>query len=167
MNKTQATLALLSVCCLAAVGLAQNEPNPAGTKFFHLDFVLKELDGAKVINSRAYSMTVSTVSKSTMKTGNKVPVQTGGPSNNLTYVDVGVNLECHSVREVQNELTMRISAESSSAVNDQPSAAPLIRQARWDSDVVVPLRKPTVIFSSDDPATKHQMQLELTASPIR
>jgi hypothetical protein len=32
--------------------------------------------------------------------------------------------------------------------------------------VIVPLKKPTVIFSSDDLTTKHQMQLELTATPI-
>jgi hypothetical protein len=30
----------------------------------------------------------------------------------------------------------------------------------------VPIRKPTVIFSSDDTTTKHQMQVELTATPI-
>jgi hypothetical protein len=33
--------------------------------------------------------------------------------------------------------------------------------------VIVPVGKPTVIFSSDDVASKGQMQLELTASPIK
>ena len=47
-----------------------------------------------------------------------------------------------------------------------PGSAPMIRQNRWTSNVVVPLKKPTVIFSSDDLTTKHQMQLELTATPI-
>jgi hypothetical protein len=32
--------------------------------------------------------------------------------------------------------------------------------------VIVPLKKPTVVFSSDDVASKRQMQLELTATPI-
>ena len=31
----------------------------------------------------------------------------------------------------------------------------------------LPLGKPTVIFSSDDVASKGQMQLELTATPVR
>jgi hypothetical protein len=43
----------------------------------------------------------------------------------------------------------------------------LLRQNRWRSDVLVPLRKPTVIFSSDDPTSTHKMQVELTATPIR
>jgi hypothetical protein len=43
---------------------------------------------------------------------------------------------------------------------------PTIRQNRWVSTVAVPLKKPTVIFSSDDLTSKRQMQLELTATPI-
>jgi hypothetical protein len=32
--------------------------------------------------------------------------------------------------------------------------------------VIVPVKKPTVIFVSDDMSSKRQMQLELTATPI-
>jgi len=41
-----------------------------------------------------------------------------------------------------------------------------VRQNKWGSIVLVALRKPTVIFSSDDLTSKHQVQLELTATPI-
>jgi hypothetical protein len=44
--------------------------------------------------------------------------------------------------------------------------APVIRQNRWSSNVVVPLKKPTLIFASDDATSKRQMQLELTAAPV-
>ncbi len=43
---------------------------------------------------------------------------------------------------------------------------PTVRQNKWDSTVIVPLKKPTVLFSSDDLTSKRQMQLELTATPI-
>jgi hypothetical protein len=43
---------------------------------------------------------------------------------------------------------------------------PSIRSNSWSSVVIVPLKTPTLIFSSDDPASKRQMQLELTATPI-
>jgi hypothetical protein len=42
----------------------------------------------------------------------------------------------------------------------------LIRQTKWSSNVIVPIGKPTVIFSSDDATTKGQMQLELTATAM-
>jgi hypothetical protein len=44
---------------------------------------------------------------------------------------------------------------------------PVIRQNRWDAAVLIPLNKPTIIFSSDDVTTKHKLQLELTASLIK
>ncbi len=43
---------------------------------------------------------------------------------------------------------------------------PTIRQNRWTSVTIVPLKKPTLLFSSDDPMSKRQMQLELTVTPI-
>jgi hypothetical protein len=44
----------------------------------------------------------------------------------------------------------------------------VVRQAKWSSIVLIPIRKgPTVIFSSDDPASKRQLQLEVTATPLQ
>jgi hypothetical protein len=55
----------------------------------------------------------------------------------------------------------------SSAAETPDAPAPVIRQVKWNAPVIVPLGKPTVIFSSDDPSSKRQMQLELTARPIK
>ena len=41
------------------------------------------------------------------------------------------------------------------------------RQTKWGANVLAPLGKPTVIFSSDDLTTKGQTQLEVTATPIK
>jgi hypothetical protein len=41
-----------------------------------------------------------------------------------------------------------------------------IRQNRWNSDVVVPLKKSTLLFSSENVDAKSQMQVEVIASPI-
>jgi hypothetical protein len=60
-----------------------------------------------------------------------------------------------------------VAAEVSSAAETPDAPAPVIRQVKWNSPVIVPLGKPTVIFSSDDPSSKRQMQLELTARPIK
>ncbi|HZT30974.1 MAG TPA: hypothetical protein VFA33_13880 [Bryobacteraceae bacterium] len=167
------------ISLLAAAGcLAQNQPAQAAPaverKFFHLDFVVKELDSGKTINSRAYAMTVATNEKTSIRSGVKLPVPTRPPTGpginmNYTYVDVGTNIDCIGAKEIQGRLALSVSAEFSSVAPapEPQSSQPVIRQVRWSAPVIVPLRKPTIVFSSDDPTSKHQMQLELTAAPIQ
>jgi hypothetical protein len=172
ISPTKLGIVFLSSIVMAGACLAQSgheEP-----KYFHLDFVLKELESGKVINARTYSTTVSTQDSNAgfnIRTGNKVPAWTGVAGAAPTYIDIGVNIDCRpgSVKEVQDQLALYIAADISSAATEPPSSAtlPMIRQTRWSSNVIVSLRKPTTIFSSDDPTTKRQMQLELTAIPIK
>jgi hypothetical protein len=144
-------------------------------RFYHLDFLVKEVDDGKVINSRSYSTMTSTGAHATageIRTGNKVPYQTGtGSSTQLNYMDVGVSIDCRSAREVENQLALVVTAEVSNAAPGQTGGSgflpPLLRQNKWSSDVILSLRKPTVIFSSDDPTSTHKMQVELTATPIK
>jgi hypothetical protein len=156
----------------AGVCAAQNESarsTPQQPKYFHLDFAVKELDGGKVINSRHYSMTTTTGESAPngcmIRTGSKVPVSSGGATGNFTYIDVGVNIDCRSAKEIDGSLATSVTADiSNTAPGSNP---PLIRQTKWSSHVIVPIGKPTIIFSSDDVTSKGQMQLELTATPIR
>jgi len=157
-------VALLTGACFAQEAVPQ--------KFYKLDFVVKEVEGARVLNARAYSITgSSTTDRSytwSIRTGTRVPFQVGGsPSGQINYLDVGVSIDCHTIKELPNGLSLTVSADISSIPQESTqSAVPVVRQNRWVSNVVVPLRKPLVIFSSDDLTTKHQMQLELTATPI-
>ena len=138
--------------------------------FYHLEFVLKELgDDGRVVNSRTYHTDVSTDGRnSLMRTGTKVPVRTN--DKDMAYLDVGVNLDCGSARETPQGLALQITAEISSLANPSggtPEAGnPLLRQNKWSSMTVLPIGKPTVIFSSDNLENKGRMQLEVTATPI-
>jgi hypothetical protein len=171
MLKAKNLRGLLLICvlmagtCFAQTEKKQDEPQ----KFYHLDFVLKEVDGGKVINSRSYSTMISTGhSFDQIRTGNKVPYQKGAGGNE--YFDVGVNIDCRQAREVDDQLALAVTAEVTNVAPGQTTGSgplPLLRQNRWSSDVILPLRKPTVIFSSDDPMSTHKIQVELTATPIR
>ena len=139
----------------------------ADWKFYKLDFVVKEVEGAKVLNSRAFSAVVQVDTpgmnsqSGSIRAGSKVPV-------NGQYYDVGVNIDVQRVKEVQSgDLALSVSADlSSTAPEGGTPERPVIRQNRWSSYVVVPIKKPTVIFASDDATSKHQLQLELTATPV-
>lgn len=65
---------------------------------------------------------------------------------------------------------MSITAEVSSvaAGTDLTSTlGPLIRQFKWNADVLIAPGVPTTIFSSDDVSSKTRMQLEVTATVIK
>ena len=161
---------LLFVLLLNATqGLAQNSEPPNS---YRLDFTIKELEGAKTLSSRSYSTIVvpdlntgiNPVNTATIRTGSKVPSAAGG--GHFTYIEVGVNIDVHNFKEMGKDLSMMVTADISSFVPDPTSTQPVIRQNKWSSKLLIPIRKPTVIFSSDDLTSKHQMQMELTATPI-
>ena len=166
-NKTILAAACGAVLWATGISAAQDEGAKSASRqarYFHLDFVVKEIEGGKVTNARHYTTITETGDRTcTFRSGNKVPLQAGG-STGLTYVDVGVNIDCRAVREIDGNLAINLEAEVSNlAVSSNP---PVIRQTKWSTDTLVPIGKPTVICSSDDAVSKAQMQLELTATPI-
>ena len=161
---------------VAAPMLAQE-----GTKFYRLDFALKEMDENKVVSQKNYSTFMSTddrVKGALIRTGTKVPYQSGAGTN-YNYVDVGVNIDCQKIQELNGQLVVQVSADITSVPapsgvgtsgNPAESAVhgmPLVRQNRWNSAAVVAIGKATTLFSSDDLNTKRKLQLELTATPIK
>jgi len=170
MQKIRNWSALILVFVLAGACLAQEA---APSKFYKLEFVVKEVEGTKVQNARSYSVTVSVDKGCSIRTGGTVPTPTAamGSLPQFSYHDVGVNVDCHHVREAANGLSLDVNADITSVLQEPTTPPtipppPVIRHNQWSSTVIVPLKKPTVIFSSDDLTTKHQMQLELTATPI-
>jgi hypothetical protein len=149
------------------------DATPETPKFYKLEFVVKELSGGKVTNSRTY-MTIGRAehSNQSIRTGDKVPVSTGG--GGFTYIDVGVNIDITDIAQAANDLRMHVTADISSAEKEPVTAEPrpiqpnpIIRQTRWSSNVVLPLKRATVLFSSDSTASKSQTQLELTATMLQ
>lgn len=166
-NKIRIAISFAAVAVLAATCFAQaeNARPPEAPKAFRLDFVLKEFEDGKVVNSRSYSMTVSAVNNAgSIRAGDKIPVVTrAGDAHETTYLDVGVNIDCRSVVPYDDKLSLIVTADITKAGTD--SNPPLIRSNKWSSGVVVSFRKSTVLFSSDDASAKRRLQLELTAAP--
>jgi hypothetical protein len=158
MMKTLLLLIAASLC------FAQTEEKP-GPKYYRLDFVVKELESGKVQNAKTYSIYANTLSggKAMVRSGGKVAVSTS--ANQYTYLDVGVNIDCRLQFETSTELGLQVAAEISNLTQATP--APVIDQTKWDSNVVVALKKPTTIFSSESPASKRTTQLELTVTPLQ
>ena len=155
-------------------------PEPTTTPvehYYRLDFVVQELTEAGTVNnSRRYVALLETGSSGQqIRTGSRIPVATGAGnmSTQIQYVDVGVNFDVRQAREVGDKLRFNVKAEISSIADDNSGGAsghlvgdPVIRQNRWDSVVLIPVGKPTVVFSADDLDSKGKMQVELTATKV-
>lgn len=160
---------LLATLVMAALPLLAQEvmtpKAPAPRHFYKLTYVLKEFDEGKVVNQRSFVLAVSTGDRysSRMRAGSRFPVREQDKTN---YVDVGVNLDTR-LEDGPDGLVMDTSAEISSVGNEASigNNGPVIRQVRTNALAIVPPNKPTLLFSVDDPASRHQFQLEVTAAP--
>jgi hypothetical protein len=175
---------LLAFTLTAATGLAQDKTTQDKTtqpvvnqdvkpaplqKFFRLDLVVRETEGGKVVNSRSYFMTVASPSheRSDIRTNSQVPVQMSADS--WTRMGISTNFDCSDVREAPGGLSLTVSANINSIFegpSSDESHRPIVRSNDWHSTVLLPIKKPTIVFSSDDVSSKRQMQVEITATPI-
>jgi hypothetical protein len=140
---------------------------------YRLDFSLNEMEDGKKINTRHYSMNLNEGDKEEMKIGTRVPVPTSSPSANDTqfqYVDVGTRIDSHLTR-VGEDLQLYVSSEVSNidttSPGQHPTLGPIIRQIKIEGSTLLVTGKPLPIGSVDDPNSKRQFQLEVTATKLR
>ena len=138
--------------------------------YYHVDFVVQELgsDG-KAINSRSYTTTVNTGPHEfiSIRAGSRIPVMTG--ANQSQFVDAGINIDARDAQEIGRQLALNLTADVSSiaATTDQSLHQPIIRQNKWQAVVLIPVGKPTVVFTSDALESKGSLQLTVTATPLQ
>jgi hypothetical protein len=167
---TKFALIALAVTLFGNSSFAQSQeakPEEPG-KYLHLDFTVKELENGKVVTARTYS-TISSAGSAggcSIRTGDRIPVASG-KEGSFTYLDVGVNIDCNSLRLTGNQLALHVTADISSQGPElSKEGLPVIRQNRSNSSAIVPLGKATTLFSFEGITTKRQTQLELTATLI-
>ena len=169
----RAAVYLLLLSCMAGIAAAQAKDEVKETKFYRLDLVVKEVEDGRTINSRTYSTIGSTDhdGSPSVRTGSKIAVNYKA-SGELTYIDLGVNVDYRGLKDLGDSVAMIVTVEATSIANPEALTSsdhvpPVIRQNRWSSNSVVPLRKATTLFSSDDATSKRKLQVELTATPIK
>ena len=153
--------------------------------YYHLDLVVREIgENGKPSNSRTFSISVSTARAEyvSIRAGSRVPIATGSYSGTgagtpvniqFHYQDLGVNFDVREVRETGNRLAMFLQADISGLGSSVPLGGPrgieepVTRQNKWSSPVLLPIGKPTVVFTSDDVDSKGSMEVVATATPLQ
>jgi hypothetical protein len=179
-----AVMLLLSAITLAAqetkTGNAATNPQFSWAKApYRLDFVIKEVDDGKVINSRSYSMIVEASDrlgwgKGVVKSGNRVPVATGSKDGNtqIQYIDLGANIDATLSALENGGLILNSSIEISAVAANEPQSAqslpdPVIRQMRAEVSSEVFPGKANQIAALDDVASKHRFIIEVTPTKLK
>jgi hypothetical protein len=136
---------------------------------YHLEFAINELEDGKKINSRQYSTNLNTNDGNEIKIGTRVPVE--AKEGEIQYLDVGTNIFAR-VGEHRGQTELVVRAEISNfAIPEQGTEKhdphPVLRQLKISGSTLLPLGKPIVMGSVDDPNSKRQFQLEVTVTKLK
>jgi len=168
---------VVSLCLSAPASRAQDQPAAKSTaeaaekpvSAYRLDFSVNELEDGKKVNTRQYSMNLNAGDANEVRIGTRVPVE--AKQGEMQYIDVGTSIWSR-VKERDNGLLLEVRAEISNFANpDQAShssnSMPLLRQLRINASTVAFAGKPMIVGSVDDPGSRRQFQLEVTATKLR
>jgi hypothetical protein len=172
----------LVLCCGARLAQAQDDSKPAGADKaknnpitpYRLDFSFDELQDGKKINTRHYTSELTAGQDNDIRIGLRVPIVSNDDKGvkQFQYLDVGTTIRCES-RERLDDTELTVHAEVSDFDKPQPGAetapylAPVIRQIKLEGRVLLIPGKPILVGSVDDPNSKRQFQLEVTATKMR
>ncbi len=149
----------------AAKAKVHEEDLPA--RPYRLDFSVNEVEDGKKVNTRQYSMNLNAGDANEVKIGTRVPVE--AKQGEFQYIEVGTKIWCR-LRERDNGLVLEVRSEISNfAIPDQQNqrGMPLMRQLTINASTVAIPGKPLVVGSVDDPNSKRQFQLEVTATKLK
>lgn len=153
--------------------LAQDTPELAKSSdkidAFQLIFSLNELEAGKKVNTRHYSLILTTHNGDPLKDlkiGSRVPVDAG--NGQWQYLDVGTSISSR-LSMVGNTLSLDVHADISNfatADRDPRSSQPIIRQMVISGKTILVPGKTQEIGRVDDPSSNHSFQLEVTATKL-
>ena len=172
----------LAVLLATTFAVAQEKDASTRPTVYRLEYTITEMDGAKKLSSRSYTLQVEDHHKGTMRVGTRVPIPTGsfqsgvtgaGDSTQYTYMDVGVNLDATPTMIDATNLRLETSVDINSLVTPDSSTSatsrrpPATRQCRDQVTTVIPLDKPVTLTTQDDPSYNTSMQVQVTAHIVK
>lgn len=178
-------LLLFLIPLLLGVAAAQekSEPEPQPAGMYRLDFVIKEMDGTKVVNSRNYSMVVDAPwgigntahrTSANLRAGNRVPVSVGSKDAAFQYMDVGVTVAVTLVQKGSGALGFDMNVEVSSLAQPegqsqmgmQSGGTPVVRSERSSVAGILTPGKELVVSSIDDPVSNRRFVVAVVPTKL-
>src|SRR5258708_20591972 len=174
------SIGLVAVLAAAAAGqdAPKNSGGPkpdehtrAGTRW-GVQVVFTEFDGEKKVASLPYSFTVNADERrarpgSQIRNGVRIPISTG--KDQLTYIDVGTNIDCSATLQEDGRYKLMMTVErSSAAVSNAPeTSTPMVRQFKAEMNPVLRDGQTVESIVSTDPLNDHVYHVGVTLNVVK
>lgn len=194
-----ASILLLVLAMLLPIGRAQEKPKAedkpkaeAQTTPVKVTIVFTEYEGDKKTKSLPYAVYINAPDASELKpqsvklrVGNRVPVYTGGSTGNMTYLDVGTNIDARAAHTPEGHFLLYLNLERSWVEGDvlvpvqkppettvpDPHAGsfhePIIRSFRSELDLKLREGQTLETTMATDPVTGKVMKVDVTLSVVK
>jgi hypothetical protein len=140
---------------------------------YRLEFKISELANEKKLNSRNYVLVLEPHQIGKLRIGSRVPIVGQDKDKQITYLDLGKNIDSQVTSESDHTVGLRMTVEFSdvapggstraAGVGEQHHGDPDLKQMRMETSATLELGKPTVVGTLDDPVNNHTFQIEVTA----
>ena len=187
MKKSVYLLLLAATLCLPSVqAIAQDKPQEKSKSDekakpsipIKVQIVFTEFDGDKKISSMPYTfMTIADERMSgfystSVRTGVRVPVETGNKDQQTTYMDIGSNIDCGIRSEEDGRFHVYLIFDRSALYPNKssegermvasPNGQPLIRQFRTSDNMILKDGQTSENIMSTDPLNGHTLRVSVT-----
>jgi len=140
----------------------RRQDKPEG--FYRLDFVIREMDGEKVLDTRNYSMWVQVEMQKTVKAVSEVRVPAG---NSVNIKTIGVSISCY-VSETDGLPWINMNASITDMMPPENAGDfPAFRNIGMESIAPLSLGKSVTVSKVEDPITKHRFQVDVTGTKLK
>jgi type II secretory pathway component GspD/PulD (secretin) len=144
-------------------------------KTYRLTYTITDTDGGNRVGTQRFAMIVVAGQRTTLKQGNKVPIETGthGGGNDvkteMTYVDVGMNFDA-TLDEFANGVRLNSKVEQLSVADEKSGAGaqdPIIRQTQIQGTSFLTAGKPLILGSLDIPGSTRHVDIEVVMDLVK
>jgi hypothetical protein len=166
----------------AVLPVLAQEKQEAPVSTYKVEFRLRDGSETAAKNGRTYVIWINSQKRSYIRVGERVPVamdpvQPGtsgaGPTpianRQISYMDLGVNIDA-SVTEHGSKVTLDANIDVSLLVSHhegvQVLPQPSVSQIRINVTTAVPLGKPSLVASINDPVTQRKFEVEALVTKL-
>lgn len=146
--------------------------------------VFTEFDGEKKISSLPYTLLVNADDRgptAAVRMGLRVPIFTStGENKQVTYLDLGTNLDGHAEKTADGRFLLRLNVERSSAYSPDPdrkmssvgikdlsSGQPVVQQFRTQVNLLIHDAQTIQSTVATDPITGHVLKVDVMLNVIK
>jgi hypothetical protein len=176
-------LLLLSALCQPMVPLRAQEKPKTEEKVkvptpIKVQIVFSEFDGDKKISSMPYTFIAISDDKiggshsTSLRMGIRVPVETDGKDQKMTYLDIGSSIDCGINAEDDGRYHLYLSFDRSAFYPNKspedeklvpnPGGLPLVRQFRTSQNLILKDGQTSENVMSTDPLNGHTLRVSVT-----